>query len=55
MKRVEVEMFSETVNYPVVRVPGRVFPGVVIQGDSLSVLASMAEDILALSSSGDRE
>lgn len=45
MKIVEVEMFSETTNSPVIKAPGRKFPGVLIQGDSLKCLLGMVEDI----------
>ncbi len=38
MERVEVELFTDGGNYAVVRMPGRKFPGVVVQGDSLSTL-----------------
>jgi hypothetical protein len=45
MEKVEVEIYSETVNSPVMRFPGRAFPGVLIQGDSLSILYGLAEAI----------
>jgi hypothetical protein len=38
----QLEMWSGEVNSAVVRVPGRRFPGVVIQGDSLSILFDLA-------------
>ena len=38
----QLEMWSGQVNSAVVRVPGRMFPGVVIQGDSLSILFDLA-------------
>jgi hypothetical protein len=38
----QLEMWSEQVNSAVVRIPGRRFPGVVIQGDSLSILLDLA-------------
>ena len=38
----QLEMWSEQVNSAVVRVPGRRFPGVVVQGDSLSILFDLA-------------
>jgi hypothetical protein len=37
-------------NSAIVRVPGRVFPGVVIQGDSLSNLFNLAMDVVEASS-----
>lgn len=43
---VEVEVFSSPVNGWIVRTPGREFPGVVVQGDSLSVLFDLAQSIL---------
>lgn len=45
MKRIEIEMLSDTINCPVVSVPGRKYPGVVIQGDSLKILLGLAEEI----------
>lgn len=45
MKIVEVEMLSEATNSPVFKAPGRKFPGVLIQGDSLKCLLGMIEDI----------
>jgi hypothetical protein len=38
----DVELWSPQTNSAVVRVPGRRFPGVVIQGDSLSILFDLA-------------
>ena len=43
----QIEVLSEASNMAVVRMPGRKFPGIVIQGDSLSILASAAEIIRA--------
>ncbi|MFI6277329.1 DUF6959 family protein [Streptomyces sp. NPDC050988] len=44
MERVEAELFTDGGNDAVVRLPGRRFPGVPIQGDSLHILRSdMAE------------
>jgi hypothetical protein len=45
MKCVEIEVLSETTNSPVFKAPGRKFPGVLIQGDSLKSLLGMVEDI----------
>ncbi len=53
MTRVEIEMFSETTNCPVVRVPHRNFPGVVIQGDSLMILLCEAQDVCKLAAGSD--
>lgn len=45
MSKVEIEVYSETVNSAIVRVPGRRFPGTVLQGDSLSILHANAKDL----------
>lgn len=45
MERVEVELFTDGSNNAVVRMPGRNFPGVLIQGDSLSVIRSDVANI----------
>jgi hypothetical protein len=45
MKLVELEVFSDTPNHAVIGVPGRRFPGSVIQGDSLSILCSEAKEL----------
>lgn len=51
MKHIEIEMLSETTNCPVISVPGRKFPGLVLQGDSLKNLLSHAQEIEELSKS----
>lgn len=45
MKTVEIELYSEASNNAIVRVPGRSFPGAVIQGDSLSILHEHAKTL----------
>lgn len=45
MERVVVELFTDGSNNAVVRMPGRHFPGVLIQGDSLSVIQSAVAEI----------
>jgi hypothetical protein len=45
MNIAEIEVFSETTNRPVLKAPGRKFPGVLIQGDSLKSLVGMILDI----------
>lgn len=35
---VTVELLSDTINFVVLKTPGRNFPGMVIQGDSLATL-----------------
>ena len=41
----QLEVFSESSNYGIVRMPGRSFPGCVVQGDSLSILCGLALSI----------
>ncbi|MEU9014501.1 hypothetical protein AB0D12_32990 [Streptomyces sp. NPDC048479] len=49
MEGVEAELFTDGGNNAVVRLPGRQFPGVLIQGDSLPILRSdVAEVVEAL-------
>jgi hypothetical protein len=45
IKKMEMEVLSETTNFPVVRYPGRSFPGSLIQGDSLSIIYQLATSI----------
>jgi hypothetical protein len=42
----EVEVLSDASNAAIVRMPGRRFPGVVLQGDSLRILYDLAADVL---------
>ena len=44
MDRVEVDLLTGT-GAPVLRMPGRRFPGVLIQGDSLSILVAEAQEL----------
>jgi predicted RNase H-like HicB family nuclease len=48
MDHKELEVFSEECNYGIVRMPGRHFPGCVLQGDSLSILLRCAERAYAI-------
>jgi hypothetical protein len=48
MEKITVELFANIVNNVVLRTPGRKFPGVVIQGDSLSILYNLAEEVCRL-------
>src|SRR5688500_17406813 len=45
MNVVELELYSESSNHAVVRVPGRRFPGAVVQGDSLSILCAESREL----------
>ena len=47
MKRIEVELFSDAGNNAIVRMPGRAFPGIVVQGDTLSTWRQRLADIAA--------
>ena len=40
VKTIEVEALTEQHNYAVIRLPERKYPGVVVQGDSLSILVA---------------
>jgi hypothetical protein len=51
--RVGVEMMTGQHNYAVLRLPGRRFPGVLVQGDALSVLSGEVQRALDLLRSGD--
>lgn len=42
MEKIEVELFTPGGNNAVVRMPGRRFPGVLVQGDTLSTLWASA-------------
>jgi hypothetical protein len=41
-----VEVYAEDSNYGVVRMPGRNYPGAVIQGDSLKILWGTAREVV---------
>lgn len=45
IERVELDVYSRASNHAVIGVPGRRFPGAVVQGDSLSVLCAEAREI----------
>jgi predicted RNase H-like HicB family nuclease len=53
MKVELVEVYSHTTNSPVIRVPERKFPGVLIQGDSLRCLLVDIEEIIECCKRGD--
>ena len=46
MDKVQIEVLTQS-GYPLLRMPGRRFPGVVVQGDTLSTLVSDAKEIVA--------
>ncbi|WP_217179547.1 hypothetical protein [Streptomyces sp. AC495_CC817] len=53
MERVEAELFTDPGNDAVVRLPPRRFPGVLIQGDSLSIIRADVAEIVAACDQGD--
>lgn len=53
MERVEVELFTDGRNDAVVRMPGRRFPGGVVQGDSLSILRGDVAEVTEACERGD--
>jgi hypothetical protein len=53
MERVEAELFTPGGNNAVVRLPGRHFPGVLVQGDSLHILRTEVAEILEACERGD--
>ncbi|MFD8638795.1 DUF6959 family protein [Streptomyces zaomyceticus] len=55
MERVEAELFTDGGNDAVVRLPGRRFPGVLVQGDTLSALRSDVAELVELCAAGDLE
>lgn len=48
ISKIEVDSLSAEPNSAVIRLPGRKFPGIVIQGDSLKVLVGHVEDLYLL-------
>ncbi|MFD8568015.1 DUF6959 family protein [Streptomyces sp. NPDC059639] len=55
MERVEAELFTDAGNDAVVRLPGRRFPGVLVQGDTLRILSTDVAEIVELCAAGDVE
>lgn len=53
MERVEAELFTRGGNDTAVRLPGRRFPGVLIQGDSLHILRSDLAEVVDACARGD--
>lgn len=45
MKKITVDCLSDASNYSVIRSPGRRFPAILVQGDSLRAMADLAEEI----------
>ncbi|MDX3588479.1 hypothetical protein OG920_28970 [Streptomyces europaeiscabiei] len=55
MKHIEAELFTDGGNDAVVRLPGRRFPGVLVQGDSLRILRSDVAEVVEACERGDLE
>ncbi|MFF9780195.1 DUF6959 family protein [Streptomyces sp. NPDC013978] len=52
-ERIEAELFTDGGNDAVVRLPGRRFPGVLVQGDSLHILRSDVAEVAEACERGD--
>ncbi|KRG69329.1 DUF6959 family protein [Pseudoxanthomonas dokdonensis] len=55
MRNENVEIYSDQSNAAVIRHPGRKFPGVLIQGDTLNALCVQASDALGAGSDAREE
>jgi hypothetical protein len=53
MERVEAELFTDGGNDAVVRLPGRRFPGVLLQGDSLHIPRSDLAEVVEACERGE--
>ncbi|MFJ3794641.1 DUF6959 family protein [Kitasatospora sp. NPDC090091] len=53
MEHIAAELFTDPGNNAVVRLPPRRFPGVLIQGDSLSVIRTEVAEIMEACDRGD--
>ncbi|WP_333738139.1 DUF6959 family protein [Streptomyces sp. IBSBF 2806] len=53
MERTEAELFTDGGNDAVVRLPGRRFPGVLVQGDSLHNLRGDVAEVVEACERGD--
>lgn len=53
MKPLKVEVFSEATNCPIIRFPGRKFPGLLIQGDTLKNFADTIEELITLDANSE--
>jgi len=47
MRIENVEIYSDQINMPVIRHPGREFPGLLVQGDTLHALCAQAAEALS--------
>ncbi|KJK57621.1 DUF6959 family protein [Saccharothrix sp. ST-888] len=53
MERIDAELFDAGGNDAIVRLPGRRFPGVLIQGDSLMILRESLAEVQELCVNGE--
>ncbi len=51
----EVNLLSRPINFAVVQLPGRKFPGVVVQGDTLHSLLKRVDELMQLLKSGEAD
>lgn len=45
IKKVDAELFTPIENNAIIRLPGRRFPGILIQGDSFSILVNEVREV----------
>lgn len=45
MKRVQLDVITDATNVAVIRMPGRRFPGILLQGDSLNYLRVLSQSL----------
>lgn len=55
VRKVSVELFTDGSNNAVVRMPGRKFPGVVVQGDTLAYVVARLREIEGLVPEGSAD
>lgn len=53
MREIQVELLASEINAPVLKFPGRAYPGVLIQGDSLRNLYALADELAGLVTAGE--
>jgi hypothetical protein len=53
MSHGQADLLTPATNFAIVQLPGRQFPGVVFQGDSLNILAGEIAEIRRLIKNGD--
>ena len=46
MRIEDVEIYSDASNFAVIRHPGRRFPGILVQGDSLAIMCRQIDEII---------